>query len=265
MSAETINDELLVAYVDGELPPEERSRVNHALATDPAVKTRFDRLAGTPSPKEPFDVLLAAAPEDRLAAILKETEAKVAQSPAPARPALRPRAAIAAAILLFLAGGAVGIGLQSAVLQTGGSATEEHENWRAAVADYLSLYTTDTLAGIPDDPDERARELAAAGARLSLPLDVGKVVLPDLALKRAELFAFRDKALVQIAYLSQAAGPVAFCIIANGQKDAPPAFEEREGKGVVFWGKAGRGFMIIGNLPRDRLELLAETLAARVA
>jgi anti-sigma factor RsiW len=266
MSAEPINDELLVAYVDGELPPDERSRVNHALATDPAVKTRFDRLAGTPSLKEPFGVLLAAAPEDRLAAILEEAEAKAAPSAAPlARPTLRPRAALAAAILLFLAGGAVGIGLQSAVLQTGGSAAEEHENWRAAVADYLSLYTSDTLAGIPDNPDERARELAAAGAKLSLPLDVGKVVLPDLTLKRAQVFAFRDKPLVQVAYLSPATGPVAFCIIDNGQKDAPPAFEEREGKGVVFWGKAGRGFMIIGNLPRDRLELLAETLAARIA
>ena len=44
MSAEPINDELLVAYVDGELPPEERSRVNHALATDPAVKMANPRL-----------------------------------------------------------------------------------------------------------------------------------------------------------------------------------------------------------------------------
>jgi len=266
MSAETITDELLVAYADSEIPPEERSRVNHALATDPAVKTRFDRLSGTPSLKEPFGLLFAAAPEDRLAALLKDAEAKVALPPAlPARAVRRPRAAIAAAILLFLAGGAVGIGLQSAVLHTGGSVTGEQENWRAAVADYLSLYTRDTLAGIPDNPDERARELAAAGAKLSLPLDVGKVVLPDLALKRAEVFAFRDKPLVQIAYLSPATGPVAFCIIDNGQKDAPPAFEEREGRGVVFWGKAGRGFMIIGNLPRDRLKLLAETLAARVA
>ena len=105
------------------------------------------------------------------------------------------------------------------MLQTGGSATtEEHENWRAAVADYLSLYTTDTLAGIPDDPDQRARELAAAGARLSLPLDVGKVVLPDLTLKRAELFAFRDKPLVQVAYLSPATGPVAFCMVNEGTR-----------------------------------------------
>ena len=36
MSAEPITDELLTAYVDGELPAEERSRVNQALATDPA-------------------------------------------------------------------------------------------------------------------------------------------------------------------------------------------------------------------------------------
>jgi anti-sigma factor RsiW len=265
MNAEPITDELLTAYVDGELSSDERSRVNHALATDPAVKTRFERLAGTPPLKEPFALLLAAAPEDRLNAILREAGGKAAPPAATPRPGLRPRAAIAAAILLFLAGGAVGIGLQSAVLQTAGTGTEEHENWRAAVADYLSLYTADTLATIPDNPDERARELAAAGARLSLPLDVGKVVLPDLTLKRAQVFAFRDKPLVQVAYLSPAAGPVAFCIIQNGQADAAPAFEEREGKGVVFWGKGGRGFMVIGKLPKEQLELLAETLSARIA
>ncbi|MBN9008815.1 MAG: zf-HC2 domain-containing protein [Rhizobiales bacterium] len=254
MSAEPITDELLTAYVDGELPAEERSRVNQALATDPAVKSRFDKLAGTPSLKEPFATLLDAAPGDRLAAILKEAEAKVAP---PARAgilsALRPRAAIAAAILLFLAGGAVGIGLQSAVLRGTGNGSEEKENWRTAVADYLSLYTSETLASIPDDPGQRAREVADAGTRLALPLDVGKVVLPDLDLKRAQIFAFRDKPLVQIAYLSQGAGPVAFCIIRNGQKDAAPAFEEREGKGIVCCGKDGRGFMLIGSLPREQL------------
>jgi anti-sigma factor RsiW len=269
MSAEPITDEMLTAYVDGELPPDERSRVNQALATDPAIKKRYEALAATPALKEPFGLLLGAAPADRLAAILREAEAKVAVAAPSAPPrawsAIRPRAAIAAAILLFLAGGAVGIGLQSAVLQSAGTGNEEKENWRAAVADYLSLYTSDTLAGIPDDPDERARELAEAGGKLALPLDVGKVVLPDLTLKRAQVFAFRDKPLVQVAYLSPTAGPVAFCIIENGQKDAAPAFEEREGKGVVFWGKGGRGFMIIGKLPRDRLELLAQTLAARIA
>lgn len=265
MSAEPITDEMLTAYADGELPAEERSRVNQALASDPAVKARYEALAGMPGLKQPFDLLLAAAPADRLAALLHEAEAKVAPvAPAPAGWMTR-RAAIAAAIALFLAGGAIGIGLQSAVLQVAGPGSEERENWRAAVADYLSLYTSDTLANIPDNPEERARELGIAGQSLDLTLDMGKVVLPDLTLKRSQVFAFRGKPLVQVAYLSHEAGPVAFCIIQNGQKDAPAAFEEREGKGVVFWGKDGRGFMVIGNLPRDRLELLAETLSARIA
>lgn len=265
--AAPITDEMLVAYVDGELPAEERSRVNHALATEPAVKARFEQLGGTPDLKGPFDVLLAAAPTDRLAALLKEAEAKSAppRLTEARRPFLGARAAIAAAIALFLVGGAVGIGLQSAVLRMAGSGTEDRENWRAAVADYLSLYTTDTLAGIPDSPEQRAAEVADAASKLAIPLDVGKVVLPDLTLKRAQVFAFRDKPLVQIAYLSPTAGPVAFCIIRNGQKDAAPAFEEREGKGIVFWGKDGRGFMLIGSLPKAQLELLAETLAARIA
>src|SRR5207248_10153719 len=38
--------------------------------------------------------------------------------------------------------------------------------WRAVVAEYLTLYTTDTLANIPDDAAVRARELEAVGNKL---------------------------------------------------------------------------------------------------
>jgi hypothetical protein len=56
---------------------------------------------------------------------------------------------------------------------------------------------------------------------------------------------------------------VAFCIIANGRPDAPPAFEEREGRNIVFWNRDGRGFMIIGTVPREALEDIAATLDSR--
>jgi anti-sigma factor RsiW len=265
-SATPVSDETLVAYLDGELPAGERSALDGALARDAALKARLDRLAGgSPRFREAFDLVLQGAPADRLQAILGAAEAGATAGHEPAAPWHRRRAAIAAAIVLFLGGAAVGVGLPLAVQQIAGSGSEESRNWRAAVADYLSLYTRDTLAEIPDDPAMRESELAGVGGKLALDLAVGKVVLPDLTLKRAQLFAFRGKPLAQIAYLSAKDGPIAFCIIANGQKDAAPAFEEREGKGIVFWGKGGRGFMLIGALPREQLELLATTLAARVA
>ncbi len=265
-SVTPVSDESLVAYLDGELPAEERRALDETLGRDPALKARLDRLAaGSPRFREAFDLLLQGAPADRLQALLAKAESAAAAGRAPASRWNRQRAAIAAAIVLFLTGAAVGVGVPLAVQQIAGPDVEKSHNWRSVVAEYLSLYTRETLAGIPDDQTLRQAELANVGQKLALPLDVGKVVLPDLALKWAQLFQFDGKPLAQIAYLSPNDGPVAFCIIVNGQKDAPPAFEERQGKGIVFWQKGGRGFMLIGAMPKDQLELLATTLAARVA
>jgi hypothetical protein len=124
--------------------------------------------------------------------------------------------------------------------------------------------TTDTLAAIPDDAGAVAAELSAAGGKLSLDLDPAKLALPDAALKRAEILDFRGKPLVQVAYLTGDSGPIALCIIANGQPDKAAAFETREGFNIVFWTDDGRGYMLIGKVPRDTLEAYAGTLAPRV-
>jgi len=47
--------------------------------------------------------------------------------------------------------------------------------------------------------------------------------------------------------------------------DREPSFEERHGQNIVYWSKRGHAFMLIGDLPRRRLETLAASLAARIA
>src|SRR6185295_11940329 len=87
--------------------------------------------------------------------------------PEPGRSALERRLmALAAAIVVFVAGGATGLFLPGVL----GLGAPEPPNWRAAVADYLTLYTRDTLASIPDDADQRATELRDAGTKLALDL-----------------------------------------------------------------------------------------------
>ncbi len=90
------------------------------------------------------------------------------------------------------------------------------------------------------------------------------MALPNAALKRAELFDFRGKPLVQLAYLTPDSGPVALCIIANGRPDEAAAFETREGFNIVFWTDQGHGYMLIGKAPRGELEAYAGDLIAKV-
>ena len=175
---------------------------------------------------------------------------------------------IAAAILIFLVGAAAGY-FGPRVLP-GAPSHEESEvadasaGWRQVVAEYLTLYTSDTLASIPDDAALRAEELSTVASKLAVDVSPDSVALPQLDLKRAQLFEFKGKPLAQIAYLSKE-GPIAFCIIANGKPDAAPAFEERLGQNIVFWTKGGRGFMVIGKAPRDEIEAVAATLGSRIA
>lgn len=257
------SDAELVAYLDGELPADEREAIERRLGADRRLQARLTYLAAGDRPfARSFDALLAGAPSERLRQILVGALAtRGARLAGDARRRHRGLARIAAAIFLFLAGAAVGIGLPQLFSPAG---DPQHDGWREAVAEYLTLYTGETLAGIPDDAALRSRELAAVGDKLGVDLTAEKVALPGLALKRSQLFRLDGRPLAQIAYLSPEAGPVAFCIITNGATDEPLRFEERHGKRIVYWSRDGRAFLLIGNLSKAELEALAATLAKRV-
>jgi anti-sigma factor RsiW len=249
----------LTGYLDGELPAEERLAVEARLAADGTLRARLDLLAGARPAVEAFDLLLAEAPEERLNAILESTR--------PARPAAawqrRRLVAVAAALLLIVMGAAIGLGV-SHIITPGEVEVAEPANWRAVVAEYLALYTDETLAAIPDDPALRATELANVGAKLSLHLTPEDVALPGMTLKMAQLLDFRGVPLAQMAYRSASNGPVAFCIIANGKPDMPVTSEQRDSWNIAFWNADGLGYMVIGRIPAETIESLATTLQTRV-
>jgi len=250
------DDDMLTAYLDGELAVAERAALEERFLKEPALKLRFDLLGrGGRAFGPAYGALLAAAPSARLQGIL--TDLAAANEPATTR--RRPLRALAAAVVLLIAGGLIGYLVAGAL-----APRPEPPGWRQVVAEYQALTTTETLAAVPSDPDVIAQELTAIGDVLSLDLSPDKLALPDALLKRADLFRFKDKPLVQLAYLTTGSGPVSFCIIANGRPDATRAFEEREGFNVVYWNDAGRGYMLIGKASRAALEAYAGELAPRV-
>lgn len=252
------DDDVLTAYLDGELDGAERAGLEERMLANPALKARLDELARGGRPFGPaYDALLAAAPAERLTAMLAELTAKhAAVGQRSARSRMRTFAAIAAALVVFIAGGAAGY-LWSALHPA------EPPGWRQVVAEYQSLTTAETLAAITDNPAVISQDLVAMGGKLDLNLTPDSVALPDVALKRTQLFSFHDHPLVQVAYLSPADGPIALCIIANGRADAPTAFEQREGYNIVYWTKGGRGYMLIGKASQQQLEAFASDLAGR--
>jgi anti-sigma factor RsiW len=262
------NDETLVAFIDGELAPAERAALEARLSADAHLRARVEYLRGGAQDfAVAFESLFEAAPAERLAAMLERVKSESTAGRGARRAVtggFRP-ALIAAGIALFLIGGALGY-VTSQTLT--GSESEEAADpgyWRSVVADYVALYTDETFAAIPDNDAMKSAALAGVGGKLGLDITLDKVSLPGLNLKGAIIFAYRGMPLAQIAYLSKSSGPVAFCIIANGQPDHGMAFEEREGKNIVHWAKGGRSYLVIGKLPRPALETFAASLDARVS
>ncbi|MEJ0097177.1 MAG: anti-sigma factor [Bauldia sp.] len=257
---EGADDSILTAYLDGELAGAERTALEKRFLEEPALKVRLDQLGrGGRAFGPAYDALLAAAPADRLQAMLAEVGAAHAKTRRSPRGGWNSLAAIAAALVIFVVGGLAGYVAPTFLHPAG-----DQVGWRQVVAEYQGLTTAETLAAIPDDPVAVSQELKLIGGKLALDLSPDKLALPDAALKRADLFEFRGKPLVQLAYLAPAAGPIAFCIIANGRPDAGLAFEQREGFNIVYWTDGGRGYMLIGKAPRAALETYAGDLAARV-
>ena len=256
-----VSDETLLAYVDGELEPTAMAWVERCLAEDDDLRARLEQLrAGGRDLAKAYRLLLDRAPLERLEAGLSALLAGEREARA-VRPARRPALAAAAAILLFLAGAAVDRLLVSPWPDRIGQDDAGHAKiWRDAVAEYISLYRSETFALVPHDPDQRARELAMLGARFDLALTPARIALPGARLKRAQLLGYGDAALGQIVFLDSQGRILAFCILAESGADAAPAGEERYGKRIVFWKSRGKAFMVIGDLPESRLREYAARL-----
>ena len=205
-----------------------------------------------------FDAALVEAPLARLQSRIDAV--------APSGKVSRPRwvagrwiGAVAAAMALLIVGW--GIGRYAPSPSAPSSLAAQDDDWRRAVSQYVSLYTAQTFANVAD---AGANEVAFAQLSQNLGVAIGpaSVAVPDLALRRADLLAYDGAPLGQIAYLDEGE-PVVFCIIRNGEKDAPVTIETRDELTIASWAHDGRGYLVAGRRPAQRIAALAETLVPR--
>lgn len=255
------SDEQLTAFIDGELDMAERDRIERLIESDAAVAERFDRLSRGNLPfREAFEPLLAAAPAAKLEAMLAAIPST--EMPKNAASGIGRRGLLGAIAACLVAG----IAIDRAVIGIGHrlAKPDEGSEWRAVVAQYLSLYTPDTLSGPAGDRAQQAAQLSELGAKVGLALTPEAVAIPGIDFKRAILLTYDDKPLAQIAYLDPESGPMALCITPSDTGAAAPDMENRRGMNVVYWSDAAHAFMLIGHLPIDRMKALADDMRGRL-
>lgn len=276
-----LSNERLVAYIDGEVSASERDLMGRALQRDAKARERLDILSRGGRPfSEAFGLLLDAAPDDRLQAMFADIVGRGASPSSQSRPVpdsadktvvpMRPRraargglalwqmAAAAAILALVFAGGLFAGGLFEAPQQVA-----EKVGWREAAARYVSLFSKETLEGMPTDPQQRRANLKQIETSLGLSLSGERIASASLSFEGSQLLQIEGKPLAQIAYLRDGRTPVALCITRTAMPTAGPATEQRYGLNVVHWVANGYGFMVLGKLPESDLAKIAADFRGR--
>lgn len=260
------DDTELVAFLDGKLDAEASKSLEARLLVDADLRERLHRLqAGGLDFKSAFEGLLTTAPKDHLDAALQRALAANDTAPTLGRRRFAmPFAALAAALAMLGLGFVLGQEFVNRDVQKTMQATvsARGDDWRSAVADYAALYTQDTFSS-KQDVAFQAEQLARAGEKLGLPLPLSRTEIGNLSFRDAAVFAYDGAELVQLAYVDSAKQPLLFCIIADGEPDAPLRQEQRGGLASASWALKGRGFMVIGHLAEAQIATISRELMAR--
>jgi|GEM_PF-222848 len=265
------DDEALVAYLDGQLDADEQAMIEAAIEADEHVAERFDFLCRSNLPYQAaFDTLLDEAPLPQLQAMLDNLAAP-APAPAPAPVAAAPsiqttrqgmgRRGFLAMAASFVVAGVVA----DRLFTTWSTPPAQPPGWRAMVAEYMALYTPQTLDNLNDDRASHDAQLASISARLGLKLDSDVVNLEHPELKRAQILEYSGEPIAQITYLDPQHGPLALCITNMSKGVKPPVSERQQGMNVVFWSSASHTFMLIGHNPPTEMDSMAKALRERLS
>ncbi len=247
------SDELLVAYLDGELDADEHKLIADQVHADPAIAARLHALQCADLPfKAAFDGVLDQAPTERLHAMLN------ALPPTEIAPLSRRR-------FLAVAAGFALAGVVADRLFMAWPRAESGQGWRASVAEYMALYTPQTLENLSADRASHVAQLRSVGTQLGLPLSPEAVNLPGAEFRRAQLLDYDGVLIGQLTYLDPRHGPLALCITTSKKGSANVATEQRRGMNVVYWANTSHGFMLIGRNPFEALQIMARTVQQTLA
>lgn len=250
-------DAEIVALIDKELDKDASARLLTRLATDEALRKRYEALREARAPiAGAFDALIEKAPLSRLRAALPPESAPPAALKSFARIAFRD---IAAGVVGFLLGVGATAFLALTVAPSGGD-----RDWRSAVEDYTNLYTKESFSALHPDAALQAIELSAVGARVGAKLTPEAVALPDLRFTVAFMLAYKGSPLAAIALVDAQGEPVMLCIIDNHAPDAPMRSERRGELSLASWSREGRGYLVIGRIPEKQAAEWARLLEERV-
>lgn len=290
MTITVADDALLLAYVDGELSPQQCQEIEQLMEDSPVVAESVYRLMASslPYPEAFARQAIPAVPES----LVQKIDALSKQS-LPPQPVTQPSRQTSQAVTglfnrLFgqprlgwlavaFATGATCYGL---VLQTGflGNAARtdslvqapvmaqnQVSPWVQQAASYQQLYTRDTVNLVTPDASVVAKTVSDIRQVDGLALRIPDLSSAGLTFKGVQRLRFNKKALVQLIYLPANGAPIALCVMKEPKPDQSPAQMRVAEMNVVVWRQSELGYALIGEPEGVDLNAIARLVADRSA
>ena len=254
------NEEMLSAYLDGELPEAEAREIERALENDPALQAELEALmAADALAQEAFaEILSEPVPAALAAAVRDAPEGGAANVQEP--PSIR-RYLTAASVVVALGLGGAG-GYFTGLSQ--GTPVAAAPGWLVDIADYHRVYAS------------QQRHLVEVGANEAdhiqtwLTNTVGaEIRIPNLAehgltFQGARLLVAAGKPVAQLMFTDDEMRVVALCLIQTDTPREGVATQTIGAFDMVSWGGRDANFVVVGDEGRVDLPAIAETAGMQV-
>jgi anti-sigma factor RsiW len=289
------DDAILLAYVDGDLPPDERRKIEARIQASSETAERVallrasqldfaDAFAHRKLPPVPESLThkieemvrahqlkgAQASPAASVPVSANDTSIPSAPS-APVRSRLRAvpvwlaAACVAGAFAcgLFLRLGPL---LNPGVPVEGGTAVASAGaglSWVAAATGYQKLYTRETVAYTQEDPAVFSKIIDDIRHEDRLAIRVPDLSSAGLTFKWVQRLSFNNKPLVQIVYLPQKGPPIALCVMKEVKPDQAVTAKTVDAMNVVTWRQAELSYALIGKAEGVDLNALGRQISNR--
>ncbi|QGZ59525.1 anti-sigma factor family protein [Paraburkholderia acidiphila] len=289
----TMDDILLMAYVDGELTPREREDVEKTISVSPEIAERLARFAASALRYQHAFAHQKLPPvPERLTLEIEQMSRAYSGPPESADTArgsatgpgwfarLRSHLPLRFALNLSLPGLAMtfAAGALSCALvlryatqglrgDRGAGASALHtaaasvSPWVAAAVNYQQLYTRDTVAFDALTPEVASQIVAQIHRDDGVPIRVPDLRPAGLTFTRIQRLRFHNRPLVQIVYLPKTGLPVALCVMKDEKPDAGMTHEHVENMNVLMWRRAKLSYALIASLDDDQLLAIGKQIA----
>jgi len=273
-----LNDELLVAYVDGQLAKDQSKAVERVLEEDQVAAQRVDALRAANAQLETqFEAMLAGEPIPGVDTDISTRPVKRQLSVL----GVLGRSALFTWVGLgsLLGGSAAGYILHDQILPKPVkiiqlpappappapeprviTITPPPATWQDDAARSYALLSRDTFKLSLDAQRNRDLVNFQLGKALRTNFAIPELSKANLTFERAQLLQRDGAPLAQISYLPETGAPVVFFAMAGESKALLLDKKEIDGVAVVGWGEANLSFLLAGDLPQTELRALAKTI-----